>query len=158
MSNIFKKLFEKEIVQENDLAYIPKNYSELDIQIAACALFIEMANADGTFEKSEMEKIIGFLQQSFQLNNEKLNELIQLSQEQVKESISIFDFTQIINEHFNYIDKYELLKDLWRIIYSDKILNGYEDKLIKNIGSALKFNHKEIIETKLLIRKELHIE
>ena len=55
-------------------------------------------------------------------------------------------------------DKYELLKNLWRLIYTDKTLDKYEDHLIKMIGGMLQMEHRQIINAKMLIRKELNIE
>jgi len=47
---------------------------------------------------------------------------------------------------------------LWRLIYTDKKLDKYEDRLIKLIGGMLKMEHKRIINAKLLIRQELNLD
>jgi len=51
----------------------------------------------------------------------------------------------------------ELLKNRWRLIYTDEKLDKYEDRLIKIIGGMINIEHKQIINTKLLIRKELNL-
>ncbi len=128
---------------------------EKDLQIATCALFIEMANADDDFADEEREKIISVMQKLFSLDKEYVDELIELSEERIKKSISIYEFTTIINDNFSKEKKFELLKNLWRIIYIDETLNMHEDHLIKKIGNTLNMDHHDIIDAKLLVKEEI---
>jgi uncharacterized tellurite resistance protein B-like protein len=131
---------------------------EKQLQIATAAIFVEMAKADGDFSEEEREHIVISLKNRFGLKEEYVNDLIDLSQSELKDSVSLYEFSGVINEHFTFEDKYELLKNLWRLIYTDKTLDKYEDHLIKMIGGMLQIEHKEIINTKMLIRKELNVE
>jgi uncharacterized tellurite resistance protein B-like protein len=83
--------------------------------------------------------------------------LLLLSEEKVDESISIYEFSNIINDNFSNEDKFKLLKNLWRLIYTDERLDGYEDRLIKIIGGMLLMDHQQIINAKMLVRKELKL-
>ncbi len=127
------------------------------LQIATAALFVEMAKADGDFSEEEREQVIESLQKQFGLDAEYVNDLVELSKTKLLDSVSLFEFSAIINEHFSKDDKLELLKNLWRLIYTDKKLDKYEDRLIKIIGGMINIGHKQIINTKLLIRKELNL-
>ena len=128
------------------------------MQIATAAIFIEMAKADGDFSDEEREHIVKSLKNRFELEEEYVNDLIELSNAKLKDSVSIYEFSGIINECFTFEDKFELLKNLWRLIYTDKTLDRYEDHLIKLIGGMLQMEHTQIINSKLIIRKELNIE
>ncbi|MCH7964710.1 MAG: TerB family tellurite resistance protein [Bacteroidetes bacterium] len=128
------------------------------LQIATAAIFIEMAKADGEFSDDERDLIIQSLKKRFNLNEQDIHELIELSKAKLDESISLYEFSNTVNEHFTTDDKMVLLKNLWRMIYADKKLNRYEDHLIKMIGGMLQMEHKKIINAKMLIRKELNIE
>ena len=133
------------------------NYNK-QLQIATAAIFIEMAKADGDFSDEEREHIVKSLKNRFELEEEYVNDLIELSNAKLKDSVSIYEFSGIINECFTFEDKFELLKNLWRLIYTDKTLDRYEDHLIKLIGGMLQMEHTQIINSKLIIRKELNIE
>jgi len=128
------------------------------LQIATAALFIEMAKADGEFTEEERENVIKSLQKQFNINAVYVNELMELSKLKLKDSISLYEFSNIVNENFTNEDKNTLLKNLWRLIYTDKKLDKYEDQLIKIIGGMLKMEHKRIINAKLLIRQELNLD
>lgn len=128
------------------------------LQIATAALFIEMAKADGEFTEEERENVIQSLQKQFNIDAVYVNELMELSKLKLKDSVSLFEFSNVVNENFTNEDKNILLKNLWRLIYTDKKLDKYEDRLIKIIGGMLKTDHKQIINAKLLIRQELNLD
>lgn len=125
------------------------------LQIATCALFVELAKADSNFTEDERNKIISIMKDAFNLEEDYINELLELSEEEVKDSVSIYEFTSIINQYFTEEEKFELLKDLWRLIYVDDHLHKYEDMLIKRIGATLNLEHQKIIGAKLLVKEEI---
>ena len=51
------------------------------VEIAACALFIEMAKADGEFSYDERELVISEMQKTFNLDKECVAELILLAEQ-----------------------------------------------------------------------------
>lgn len=128
---------------------------EKRLQIAACALFIELAKADGEFSEEEKQFIVSEMNKTFNLDNQCTNELLELAELVVKDSVSIYEFTGIINQHFTQEEKLKLLESLWRLIYQDEKLNAYEDQLIKRIGATLNIEHKQIINAKLLVKEQL---
>ena len=153
----------KILSNENSESLKAENDGRADIynkqlQIATAAIFIEMAKADGDFSTEERKHIVKSLKNRFGLEEEYVNDLIELSNAELKDSVSIYEFSGVINERFTFEDKFELLKNLWRLIYTDKTLDKYEDHLIKLIGGMLQMEHKQIINAKMLIRKELNIE
>jgi uncharacterized tellurite resistance protein B-like protein len=123
-------------------------------QIATAALLIEIAKADGNFSEEERKRIIELMKKDFNLEDECVNELMELSEQKVKNSISVYEFTSVINESFDYQEKINLIKNLWRIIYEDGKLDSHEDRLIKIIGSTMNLEHKDVINAKLFIKQE----
>ncbi len=124
-------------------------------QVATAALLIEIAKADGNFSDDERKRIIEFMKNDFDLDDECVDELIKLSEHKVEESISVYEFSSVINENFTQEEKFELMKNLWRVIYEDGKLDSHEDQLIKIIGSTLNLEHKDIIGAKLFVKQEM---
>jgi len=124
-------------------------------QVATAALLIEIAKADGDFSDEERNRIIDFMKNDFDLDDECVSELLKLSEQKVKDSISVYEFSSVINENFTQEEKFELMKNLWRVIYEDGKLDSHEDQLIKIIGSTLNLEHKDIIGAKLFVKQEL---
>ena len=125
------------------------------VEIAACALFIEMAKADGEFSDDEKEFIISEMKNTFNLDKECVNELMVLADDKVKNSVSIYEFTGVINSTFSQEEKIELLESLWKLIYKDEKLNMYEDHLIKRIAGTMNIEHKQIINAKMWVKEQL---
>ena len=124
-------------------------------QVATAALLVEIAKADGDFSDDERKRIIDLMKNDFDLDDECVNELLELSEQKVKDSVSIYEFSSVINESFTQQEKLELLKNLWRIIYEDGKLDSHEDWLIKIIGSTMNLDHKNVIGAKLFVKQEI---
>ena len=125
------------------------------VEIAACALFIEMAKADGEFSDDERSFIISEMKRTFNLDDNYTKDLMILAEQKAKESISLYEFTSIINNSFSQQEKTELIESLWKLIYTDKKLNAYEDQLIKQIGATMNIEHKQLINSKLWVKQQL---
>lgn len=124
------------------------------LQIATCAIFLEMAKSDDNCTEEERKEIVSVMQKTFNLEKEYVGELIHLTKTRLEQSISIYEFTDIINTNFTPDEKFELIKNLWRLIYTDQKLDKYEDQLVKKLGKMLHLEHKDVIAAKLMIKKE----
>ncbi len=127
---------------------------EKKIQVATCALFIELAKADNDFSEIEKEKIISLMQDIFNLDEEYIEELIELSESKVNQSVSVYEFTTVINNNFDRDEKIDLLINLWRLVYVDDTLDQYEDGLMRKLGTLLNLEHSDLINAKLLVKQE----
>jgi uncharacterized tellurite resistance protein B-like protein len=125
------------------------------VEIAACALFIEMAKADGEFSDEERKLIISEMKTTFKLDDDYVNDLILLAEQRIKESVSLYEFTGIINTSFTHDEKIELIESLWKLIYKDEKLSKYEDHLIKRIAATINIEHKQIINAKLWVKEQM---
>lgn len=132
-----------------------KTERDKKIEIAACALFIEMAQVDGEFTDDERKFILSEMKKTFDLDEECANNLMDLAEKKVKESVSVYEFTTIINTTFSNDEKLDLIQNLWKLIYRDNKLSAYEDQLIKRIAGNLNIEHKDIISAKLLVKEQL---
>jgi uncharacterized tellurite resistance protein B-like protein len=58
----------------------------------------------------------------------------------------------LINDSYDYEQKIELIENMWRIAFSDKRLDKYEDHLIRKVSELIYVSHSDFIKTKLKIR------
>lgn len=125
------------------------------IQIATCALFLEIANADNNFDPDERAKIVSIMRSTFKIEPEYVQELMMLAENSVKKSSSIYEYTELVKKSFNTKEKFEILENLWRLVFVDKLLDKYEAHMIKSIGHNLGFDSREILNAKLNIIEEM---
>ncbi|MDT3694991.1 MAG: TerB family tellurite resistance protein [Ignavibacterium sp.] len=156
MFDYLKKIFN----EEKNIGSTEQKTSEINkckTEIAACALFIELAKADGEFSEEEKKLIISEMKKTFSLDDDCTKDLITLAEQKIKESVSLYEFTTIINNKFTQQEKIELIESLWRLIYADQKLSAYEDRLIKIISATMNIEHKQLINSKLWVKQQLGI-
>ncbi len=122
---------------------------------AAGILLLSIANADHNIEKEEIRLIKEIMEDFFSLQKEDAYEAIENAIIDFKKSTSFFQYSQILNKNFSYQDKLDFIFCIFEVAYVDKELHFMEQHLIKNIASALNVEHKDLIKTKLEIKKYL---
>ena len=127
---------------------VSNNFS-MRVRVATAVILLEVAHADEEYSPKEDALIIEILKKSFDLDNKEVGELLEVSEEERKGSIDIWHFTNIINEHFNDEEKYNVVENIWQIIYADGRLDKYEDHIVHKLSSLLHVPHKKMIEAKL---------
>jgi uncharacterized tellurite resistance protein B-like protein len=126
--------------------------SDTRIRVATCAILVEMANSDDDFTQEERDRIIEILQDRFELSPDEARELIEIAEEELKGSIDIFRFTNVIKENYAPEDRIRVLEEIWRIVYADGELSGREDTLVHKLSFLLGLTHKQLIDAKLKIK------
>jgi uncharacterized tellurite resistance protein B-like protein len=158
MFDYLKRILSQEEIKEISAEPpVPSESENLEnkLQVATAALYVEIAAADGDFSEEERKKIVNAMKENFNLTDQCVEDLISLSEEAVKNSISVYEFTSILNDHVNRDEKLKLMTNLWKLIYTDGRLEKHEDRLIKIIGRTLNLDHKDVINAKLLVKQEL---
>lgn len=125
------------------------------IQIATCSLLIEIANSDDEFSELELQTIIELMKNQFKLETEEVEELIELSHQNIENSVSLYEFTDIINKNFNNDEKFEIIKNLWLLILIDENLDSHEEYFLRKIHNNLNLPHKDLITAKIMVKEEL---
>ena len=152
MLNYIKELFN---TPSHDTVESGDTNKNRNLQIAACALLLEIANADDEFGEEEKIRITELLKSKFDLTETEVINLISKSEEELNKSVSLYEFTDILNKNLTSDEKYQILKYLWHIAYSDGNLDSYEDHYIKKISNNLHIYNQERLAAKLEVKKEL---
>lgn len=122
------------------------------LNLACAALLTEIMKADHELDEREYQQLQQVLTQLFGLSENDSLELIRSAQDTTRNSNDLFQFTRIINEHWQAADKFRLLQGLWQVAYSDARLDKYEEYMIRRISELLYIPHSEFIRAKLSSR------
>ena len=131
--------------QEEDIE--EEKISSLDK--ACSALLIEVAYADKIFDESEIISLKESLKETYDIDDIIIEELISDAKKTVDESTSLYEYTRVVNDEFEYSDKLELLSRIWRLAFADGNLDKYEDHLIRKISDLIHISHSDFIKIKL---------
>ena len=124
-----------------------------DIRIATCALLLEISNIDGEFSETERENIISILKKDYHLSDEHTTAILEASNEELKGSIDLWQFTNLINQNYSLEEKIRVIETVWRIAYADGRLDKHEDYLVHKLAKLLRLSHKQLIDAKLRVKE-----
>ena len=119
---------------------------------ACAALLVEIAFADKDFDETEKTSLKQMLIETYAIDESDIEEIIKDAEETVSESTSLYGYTRVVNDEFEYEDKLSLLKNLWKVAYADGNLDKYEEHLIRKISDLIHISHTDYINIKLEIR------
>lgn len=107
------------------------------LRLAVAALCVEMARADMEEKPEELERAKKMLAQRFSLTEQEAQALIAAGRTESDQSVSLYRFTHLLNQHLDEPRKLSLLEMLWRVAYEDGSLDKYEDALMHKLAELL---------------------
>ena len=107
------------------------------VQLAACALLLELAYADGTMSPSEQAHIERAVRQHFGLDEATARELIALADTERQQSIDHYQFTRLIAAEYDLGQKMVLAELMWGVILADGELATHETWLVRKLAHLL---------------------
>ena len=141
MIDKIKSFFSKNVLK-------PEAETSSPDQLATAALLIEVMVIDGDLDDQEMQAIAGTLSNILDLTEEQIDQLIELSKEEVADATSLYQFTKEINEHFDIEKKLSLMTAMWRVAFADGHLDKHEENIIRRVADLLHIRHSEYIRCK----------
>jgi uncharacterized tellurite resistance protein B-like protein len=108
-----------------------------ELQIALAALLIEAAYSDDRFDETERSVIERLLERRFNLSRSDADALLAAGETAASESTELFHFTRIINQRLSFDERVGLIEMLWEVAYADRVLDEYEDSLLRRVGGLI---------------------
>ena len=107
------------------------------VQLAACALLLELAHAEGEVSAPERAHIEGALARHFGLDATASAELMTLAEAARAASVDHFQFTRVIAAQYDLGQKMVLAEVMWGVILADGELAEHEAYLVRKIANLL---------------------
>ena len=124
---------------------------EHELLVAVCALFLEMGRIDGRFSQAETSQVITILTRKYGLGQKDVDALMAEADRALKASVDLWQFANVINEHFSNAEKEKLMERLWRVVYVDGKMDQYEHYLMNKLSHLLRLSHQQLIDAKLKV-------
>ena len=119
------------------------------IELAAAVLMIEIGLADDHIQEEERQVIKNLLTNNFNLDQNEIDALISLAEEEVDHAVSLYEFTQLLNDTLSMSEKVNIIENLWQVAYADSVIDKYEEYYIRKIADLLYISHSNYIKSKL---------
>jgi uncharacterized tellurite resistance protein B-like protein len=121
------------------------------LHLATAALLFEMLRADDEEHPDERRALEQALASSFDLSETETRELSELADREAADSISLHQFTGLINQHFTPGQKVQVVEMLWQVAFADGHLDPYEEALVRKIADLIYVPHRDFIQSKLRV-------
>jgi len=129
--------------------------NEKQIELACVTLMIELAKVDQSIDDSELKIIRDAAQKTFNIADEKIDDIIELALEESKQSTSLYQFTDLVNNHYSEEMKYQLILAMWKVAFVDGELDKYEEHLIRKVAELTYVPHIKFMEAKFNAQQAL---
>jgi uncharacterized tellurite resistance protein B-like protein len=107
------------------------------LHLAACALLLEVAHADGEFTAPERTHLEAVLERHFGLEPEAGRRLIEIADAERRKSIDHFHFTSMLQKHYDLGQKMVLAEVMWGLVLADGKIAEHEQYLTRKIANLL---------------------
>lgn len=114
-----------------------------EVEVAACALLLEIAHADDAFGEEERRRIARAARE-MGVAEEDVREVLDRAEEERRDSVDLYQFTRVVAENFTREQRLRLIEAMWGVVYSDGQLTEAENHLARRIAELLGFQHPEV--------------
>jgi uncharacterized tellurite resistance protein B-like protein len=108
-----------------------------DLQLAACALLLEIAHADGEFSPDEERMLVAAMERHYGLDAATAAELLELADAERTRAIDHFQFARLITTHYDLGQRMVLAEMMWSLILADGRIADRETALVRRLASLL---------------------
>jgi uncharacterized tellurite resistance protein B-like protein len=107
------------------------------VHLAACALLLDIAYADGEFSAPEREHLEDVLGRHFGLDAARGRELLRIAEEERQRSVDHFRFTSVLLRNYDVGQKMVLAEVMWGLVLADGEIAEHEHYLTRKISNLL---------------------
>ena len=123
--------------------------------LATAGVLLDIAYADGELTLTEDGNVAGFLAERFALSPDDARELMEAADEIRRKTVDHFALTHYIRKNTPLHDRIEIVKTMWRLVYSDGKLTEYESYLVRKLADLIGLEHHVMIDAKSAVLREI---
>ncbi len=145
------RFFEEFLLPGEEVSETDDNH---DIRFATATLLMEVSRADEGHQEVEKDAILKILKQLFDFSEAEVSQLIELAEDASDEAHDLYSFTRLINKHYDYPAKKQLVKNLWEVAFADGRVDAFEEHIIRRISGLVHLANEDFIQAKILARDD----
>ncbi|HUH13878.1 MAG TPA: TerB family tellurite resistance protein [Longimicrobiales bacterium] len=107
------------------------------LHLAACALLLEVAHADGEFSPEERAHLEDVLERHFGLPADSGRELLALAEAERRSATDQYRFTSVLQEGYDLGQKMVLAEVMWGLVLADGEIAEHEQYMTRQIANLL---------------------
>ena len=121
-------------------------------ELATAALLVEVVRSDAGISPNEQEAVLRAVRERFGLSDEEAQTLFRLAEDEIRTANDYYQFTSLINRHFDQQRKQHVIELMWQVAYADAELAAHENHVLRRIAELLHVTHGDYIAAKMRAR------
>ena len=148
MLEAVRRFFNERLVDSSGSAPDRRSDGPSQVQLAACALLLELAHADDEFSAEERAHIESTMARHFGLQESEVGQLMALAESERSQSLDHFQFTRLIASEYDLGQKMVLAEVMWGVILADGKLSDHETHLLRKMASLMQIEPGYLAEAR----------
>ncbi len=108
-----------------------------DYRLAAAALFVHLAGADGVIDAAECRRLREIIAQNFELDAQATTRLIRSAEESDREAVDFYHFTNTLKRALDESGRLKIIEMMWEIAFADGAVHELEENIVARIAELL---------------------
>jgi len=125
------------------------------LMTATAGLLLEIALADDSISSEEEASLLSYLKGTFAIDELDARALVDEAHTLRKSSIDHWALTKELRQLLSIDKRIEIVRSMWRVVYSDGSLHHHENYLVRKLADLLGLEHHVMIDIKLAVKAEL---
>ncbi len=129
----------------------PPRFGEDDYRVAAVALLVHIADADGVTDAAECRRLKALVHDQFGLDAAEAAALIREAQQSDREAVDFYHFTHVLKRQLDDAGRLRIVEMMWDIAFADGKLDEIEDNTVWRIAELLGVSNRD----RVLLRQKV---
>ncbi|MCO5161662.1 MAG: TerB family tellurite resistance protein [Mesorhizobium sp.] len=123
--------------------------------VAAAALLFLVMDADGERAESERRILEEEIAATYDVHGETLAQVIAAGEKAEQESVDLYVFTSVLNQHLDQKGRIEFVAMMWEIVFADGVRTELEDNIVWRVAELLHVERADRIRLRREIEQRL---
>lgn len=116
---------------------VEKSFDEGDYRLAAAALLVHVAAADGEMDDAERRRLSAVIEERFGLDDAATARLIEKAEASDRDAVDFYQFTSILKRTLDEDGRLKVVEMMWDIAFADGEIHEFEDNSIWRVAELL---------------------
>lgn len=141
----------KNFLAELGQSEAPRKFGEDDCRVAAVALLVHVADADGVTAAVESQRLKTLVKDQFGLDANDAAVLIREAQQSEREAVDFYHFTHILKRNLDDEGRHRIIEMMWDIAFADGVVDEIEENVVWRIAELLGVSNRD----RVLLRQKV---
>jgi len=125
-----------------------RTFDEADYRLAAAALLIHIANADGHVDDAERLRLQAIVEDRFGRDAATARRLIAAAEESEREAVDLYHFTATLKRALDENGRRQVVELMWDMAYADGEVHELEENIVWRVAELLGVPSRERMQLK----------